>query len=98
MHDTRIAGLRPEPTVRLSPATAAKAGATAGDLADLADASGEVHLKHLRIEVRDDVRDGDAVILDGLADAPANRFAPAASVRLTNVRPARELVAAGGAV
>jgi len=83
-NDERIDSLRPLPEVAVSPAVAARIGAEMGDYVDVQ--SGGVTLHDALVEIRPNLRDDVAVLVDGLPDDPANCFAPGARVTLTNVR------------
>ena len=90
-HDDRLGELRPVPSATLSPATAAAAGVSAGETADLAVDQRVVH--DLLVRVDDGAVDGAIAIVDGLPEAPANDLLEGEMARLINVRPARTLVA-----
>ncbi len=94
-HDSRIESLRPHAVARLAPATAIAAGLAEGDVVDVIAAGDAGRLEALRVELREDVREGVAVLLEGVVAAPVNRLGDALAVRIANVRPAHVAVRAG---
>jgi NADH-quinone oxidoreductase subunit G len=78
--DDRIGALRPVPSARLSPSTAAAAGVVAGDRVRLV--AGEHVLRDLLVIVDEYALPDVVTIVDGLPDAPANEFSEGEAVAL----------------
>ena len=78
--DDRLGELRPVPSARLAPPTAAAAGVVAGDRIRLV--AGERVLRDLLVIVDEGALQGVVTIVDGLPDAPANDFSEGEPVAL----------------
>jgi NADH-quinone oxidoreductase subunit G len=85
-HDERIDTLRDLPTATLGPQTALTLGVTAGDVVDLVGE--ERTLPELFVVVSAAAPEATVTIVDGVPDAPANRFLAGDSVTLANIRSA----------
>ncbi len=83
-HDERIVALRPLAEALLSTDDAKVYGVSSGDRIDLE--AGGLTLHNLSVAVRAGIARGTLVLVDGLATAPANSFAPGAVVRVVHVR------------
>ena len=83
-HDVRIAPLRPEATVALAPATAAKLGFSAGVLVDVF--CGERALRNLTVRIDPMISEQTIGLIDGLPEAPASTIFGSEAVRLEAVR------------
>ena len=92
-HDSSIDELRPLPEAAISPSLARRLDLATGDCVDLQGDDFTMH--DLLVEERSTLPDDVVAVIDGLADAPANVFAPAASVTIVNVRRSAELAGAG---
>lgn len=89
--DPQLSELRPKAVAIVSPATAAEAGVSSGDVVDLN--VGESGLRDLLVRVESRAADGTVGVLDGLVAEPANRFASSAAASIGNVRRKRVPVA-----
>jgi NADH-quinone oxidoreductase subunit G len=85
-NDERVDALRDLPTATLAPLTALTLGVTAGDVVDLVGE--ERTLPELFVVVSAAATEGTVTIVDGVPDAPANRFLAGDSVTLSNIRSA----------
>ncbi|MGH7754734.1 MAG: molybdopterin-dependent oxidoreductase [Vulcanimicrobiaceae bacterium] len=95
LHDDRLSELWPQPQLRISPATARKIGAQAGDLADAG--SPDRGLRDLVVAVDDRIDDDTVVVVAGLPAAPANGLIAGERVMVTNLRAGADPVLASGA-
>jgi hypothetical protein len=88
--DAHVTTLRPVPTLLVP---AGEAGLEDGDLADLVAADG-TRLDKLVVRTSAHLASGTVCIIDGLPEAPANRFGDGVAAVIENVRKAREPVEA----
>jgi NADH-quinone oxidoreductase subunit G len=88
--DGSVGTLRPVPTLMIA---AGEAGLEEGDLTDLVAVDG-TRVDGLVVHASEQIARGTVCIIDGLPEAPANRFADGAVVSIENVRRAREPVEA----
>jgi NADH-quinone oxidoreductase subunit G len=88
-HDDRLPELRPLPEAAISAADAAQLGVQTCDYIDLEGDGKTMH--DLLVEVRESMPQGTVALIGGLPDDPANLFGEGASVRVSNVRAARQI-------
>ena len=92
-HDISAAALRPKPAVSISPRDAAQLGVSDGAFVDLCGYRGT--LRDLTVRIGRHVLDGEAVVIEGLPEAPAGALL-GDLVEIARIRNAgRELVGGG---